>query len=90
MLNTSTIGTVLPYFIEEYGPDKKLDLVYSPSHDLFVDGIPGAKMSGVYMDKNGNWKIQLNIGVQINLQRLPGMWEPVRNIYMTLIFKFKV
>ena len=57
MLTTSTIGAVMPQFTEEYGENKKLDVVFSPSHDLFLDGIPDSKMSGVYMDKNGNWKV---------------------------------
>lgn len=42
------------------------------------------------MDKNGNWKVQLNLAAQINMESLPGMWEPVRNIYLTLVFKFKI
>lgn len=61
MLTTSTLGTVIPQFIEEYGENKKLDIVWSPSHDFFNDGIPNAKISGIYMDKNGNWKVQLNL-----------------------------
>ena len=61
MLTTSTIGAVMPQFTEEYGENKKIDVVFSPSHDLFLDGVPDSKMTGVYMDKNGNWKIQLNI-----------------------------
>jgi len=54
MLTTSTIGTVLPEFINEYGENKKVDLVLTPSHTLFQEGIPGSRMMGVYMDKNGN------------------------------------
>lgn len=90
MLTTTTVGTVLPQFTEEYGEGKKLDLVLTPSHEFFLDGIPGSKMTGIYMDKNGNWKVQLNVAAQINMENLPGMWEPVRNIYMTLVFKFKI
>ena len=41
------------------------------------------------MDKNGNWKMQLNIPAQINIERLPGMWEPVRHMYITLVAKMK-
>ena len=63
MLTTSTIGTVLPEFINEYGPDKKVDLVLTPSHALFQEGIPGSRMMGVYMDKNGNWKFILNFNI---------------------------
>jgi hypothetical protein len=47
-------------------------------------------MSGIYMDKNGNFKVQLNVAAQINLETLPKQWEPVRNIYLTLVFKFKL
>ena len=61
MLTTSTVGKVMPDFVEEYGEGKKIDVVMSPSHSLFLDGFPEAKMTGVYMDKNGNWKIQFNI-----------------------------
>jgi len=80
----------MPQFEEEYGSGKDIDLVLSPSHDLFLDGIPDSKMTGVYMDKNGNWKVQLNIPAQINLQTLPGMWEPIRNLYITMIMKLKI
>ena len=71
MLTMITVGTVLPQFIEEYGEGKKLDVVVSPSHDLFLDGLPGSKMTGIYMDKNGNWKILANIPIQINMESLP-------------------
>ena len=90
MLTTSTVGTVLPVFVDEFGHNKKIDLVGSPSHSFFLDGIPVSKMTGIYMDKNGNWKLQINIAFQLNVERLPGMWEPVRNIYLTTVAKLKV
>lgn len=90
MLTTSTIGTVLPEFINEYGENKKVDLVLTPSHALFQEGIPGSRMMGVYMDKNGNWKFIININAQVNVETLPDMWDPIRNIYMTLVAKFKI
>ena len=60
-LTTTTIGAVMPQYIEEFGEDKNIDIVFSPSHELFSDGVPGIKPSGIYMDKSGNWKIQANI-----------------------------
>lgn len=63
MMTTTTVGTVLPQFTEEYGEGKPLDIVVTPSHKFFKEGIPGAKMSSIYMDKSGNWKIQLNIAL---------------------------
>lgn len=65
-------------------------MILTPSHEFFADGVKGSKMSGLYMDKNGNFKAQLNIAAQINLETMPNMWEPVRNIYLTLVFKFKL
>lgn len=56
MLTTSTIGKVMPDFVDEYGENKKIDIVFSPSHSLFLDGFPESKMTGLYVDKNGNWK----------------------------------
>ena len=38
-----------------------LDLVLTPSHDFFTEGVKGSKMTGIYMDKNGNFKVQLNV-----------------------------
>jgi len=67
-----------------------LDLVLTPSHDFFTEGVKGSKMTGIYMDKNGNFKVQLNVAAQINLQTEPAQWDPVRNIYLSLVFKFKL
>ena len=38
-----------------------LDLVLTPSHNFFTEGVKGSKMTGIYMDKNGNFKVQLNV-----------------------------
>jgi hypothetical protein len=89
MMTTSTIGTILPEFINEYGANKKIDLVLSPSHSMFQEGIPNSRMSGIYMDKNGNWKIILNVNALVNVETLPDVYEPIRNIYMTMTAKFK-
>lgn len=62
-MTTNVVSTVIPTFTEEYGNHKKLDINFSPSHSLFLDGFPNSKMSGVYIDKNGNWKVQANIAL---------------------------
>jgi len=89
MLTTSTLGTVLPQFVEEYGADKRIDVAFSPSHELFKEGFPGSKMTGMYMDKNGNWKLQVNVAATINVEMLPEVWDSVRQVYVTLVFKYK-
>jgi hypothetical protein len=90
MLTTTTIGTVLPQFVEDYGSEKRIDVAFSPSHGLFKEGFPGSKMTGIYMDKNGNWKIQLNVAATINVEREHGTWEAARDVYITVVVKFKV
>lgn len=64
--------------------------MFSPSHSLFADGLPGSKMSGVYIDKNGNWKFQANIVINLTAETTPGRPENVRNMYLTLVFKMKM
>jgi hypothetical protein len=90
MLTTSTVGTILPQFVEEYGANKKVDIAFSPSHELFKDGFPGSKMTGMYVDKNGNWKLQVNMAAVINVETLPDVWDAVRNVYITLVLKLKM
>lgn len=90
MLTTNNIGTVLPDFVDDYGENKKLDLHFSPSHALFLDGLPGSKMTGIYIDKNGNWKIQINICLNIAVETSPGNWENARTGYGTIVFKMKI
>lgn len=57
---------------------------------MFLDGVKNAKPTGIYMDKNGNFKAQVNIPAQINIERMPGMWEPVRHLYITVVAKAKL
>lgn len=84
------LGAVVPEFTEEYGANKKIDIVFSPSHELFLDGVPDSKMSGIYMDKNGNWKVQINMPLQLNVETLPGVWEAARNLYITMVAKARI
>jgi len=90
MMTTSTLGTVLPQFVEEYGDKKPLDLSISASHDMFTEGLPGSKMSGIYIDKNGNWKVQLNLNVNLLVRGSGGSFKNVRQCYLTLVFKMRM
>ena len=56
-MNTMILATIFPSFADKYGNDAPIDIMMSPSHALFQDGVPNAKMSGLYIDKNGNWKL---------------------------------
>jgi len=69
---------------------KKSICFFSPSHNLFLDGFPSSKMTGVYIDKNGNWKFQTNLVAYVNVEKSAGRWESVRSIYLTIVFKLKM
>jgi len=45
-LNTSTLGLMMPQFIEEFGEDKSVDFYLSLSHSLISKKIENAKVSG--------------------------------------------
>lgn len=62
----------------------------SPSHALFLDGFPNSKMSGLYIDKNGNWKLQVNVPMTIMVQTPDKQWDEARQVYITIVFKCKI
>ena len=64
-LNTSTIGLMMPQFIEEFGENKEIDFYLSLSHSLISKKIENAKVSGFQIDKNGNFRFQFNFSVTI-------------------------
>ena len=67
-MKTQILASVFPSFADKYGSDGNFDIMISPSHALFLDGFPNSKMSGLYIDKNGNWKLQVNIPLTIMVQ----------------------
>ena len=85
MMSTSTLAPVLPDFVEDYGENKRLDVKVSLSQAKFLEGFPGSKMTGIYIDKNGNWKVQLNLVLSIEVETDRNVWEPARSLYLTLV-----
>jgi hypothetical protein len=45
---------------------------------------PKDKQTGIYMDKNGLWKINLNIPIVMNVEESEGNWVEIRRIFITL------
>lgn len=84
MFTTSNIGQVFPDIQQQYGTGKNLDLIFSFSKDLFVEGIPDAKPTGMQIDKNGVVKINANIPLQMTVEHPGKQWEAIRNIYVTV------
>lgn len=77
-MNTLILASVFPSFANKYGNDAAIDLMISPSHALFLDGFPNSKMSGLYIDKNGNWKLQVNMPLSIMVETAGKQWEEAR------------
>lgn len=87
MLTTSNIGKVFPVIVEQFGPDKNIDIIFSSSHDLFLEGIPDAKPSIFTYENGGVMKLQANIPLQMTIE-LPGKkWEAIRNIFITVVLE---
>lgn len=89
-LSTSTVGLILPAFKEDYGDAKAIDLVGTLSHDFFSATVEGATMSGIHLDKNGNLKLNVNMGAQIIVEKTPGQWVDARNFFVTATVKGKI
>lgn len=64
-LKTTLIGMALPEFSQEFGDGKLFDVKFTFDHSYFKKGIPGAKMSSINMDKNGNWKFRINLALSL-------------------------
>ena len=64
-LNTSMVGLMIPQFIEEFGKNKEIDFYMNLSHFLISKKIENAKVSGLQIDKNGNFRFQFNFSVTI-------------------------
>ena len=91
-MTTNTIGKGLPSFLEEYGADKRVDLSITTAHNLFVDGIPGAKMSALSFEKKGIVKLEINLAMALGIERETESWEweKSRDMYSTLTVRLKI
>jgi hypothetical protein len=56
----------------------------------FEEGIPGSKLSGLYIFKNGNMKAVVNIKADLMVETSPDNWEVARTIYTTGHLKMQV
>ncbi len=88
-LNTSTIGLMMPQFIEEFGDNKEIDFYLSLSHSLISKKIENAKVSGFQIDKNGNFRFQFNFSVTILVESQNEGFEEARSMYVGLTAKGK-
>ena len=71
-MNTGILAKVLPSIKEDYGDDKNIDIVLTPSHAEFKKGFPNSDISQFQMDKDGNWKISLNLFAKLRVEMSPG------------------
>ncbi len=67
-LSTRLLEKVLPDLVKEYGR-KKFDIMFSMSHNLIKDKLEGARITGFALDKNGNFRLTLNLFAQLLIDR---------------------
>lgn len=90
LLTTSTVGMALPNFKEEYGNNKAVDLILSINHEEILKHNENMPVSGVTLDQKGNYKVSLNIGANIVVEKKQGQWVDARNLVLTLSLKGKI
>jgi hypothetical protein len=91
-MTTSKIGIMMPAILEEFGKDKKVDVMFTTSHSLISEKLKDARVSGFQMDRNGNFRFAVNVGLEIAVEKemQPGHYEQARSLYMSLVAKGKV
>jgi hypothetical protein len=75
MMTTSNVGMLLPEVLEEFGENKKVDMMFTTSHALISAKLPDVKTSGFQMDKNGNFRFVINLGIEIAVEKGFGQYE---------------
>ena len=80
----------LPSFKEEYGEGKPIDLIATLYHDFIASSLDNLVPSGFSLDQKGNFRLAVNIGSQIIVERTTGNWEDSRRVMMTLGVKGKI
>jgi hypothetical protein len=59
-MNTAVFEHLLPEIFKEFGR-KKFDIMGSLSHNLIKDKLEGLRITGFNLDKNGNFRMTLNL-----------------------------
>lgn len=82
----------MPSIYEEYGR-RKIDINLSMSHNLIKNHLEGVRMTGVAIDKNGNYRLTFNLHAQFLIDKSSmgkEEWESVRELYISLTYKGKL
>jgi len=90
MMTTTNVGMLLPEVLEEFGENRKVDMMFTTSHALISAKLPDVKTSGFQMDKNGNFRFVINLGIEIAVEKGFKQYEEARSIYVSLVAKGKV
>ena len=80
----------MPDFVEEFGPDRRIDFNLSDFHQVFREGLPDAKPSGLSITEKGLLKLTHRGVVHLNVERQSGKWETARELYITTVVKGRV
>jgi len=91
-LNLDMIGMVFPALLEEFGAGKAVDVMFSLSHSLIADKLKDTKATGFQIDKNGNFRIILNVSAQMLVEKFEGkgMYEEARSLFASFTAKGKL
>lgn len=84
-MTTDTIGLLVPQLMEEFGSGKNVDIMMSLSHSLIAEKLDSKRVSGFQLDKNGNFRIILNVAAQILVDKFgnKGVYEEARSMFLS-------
>lgn len=57
LLTTTTIGSMIPSFKEQYGEDKQVDILATLHHHYVAEALENLVPTGFSLDKKGNFKL---------------------------------
>jgi hypothetical protein len=90
-LHTTNIGKIMPSFLDEFGPNRFVDIVGSMSQKAINSQVEEEVNTGFTLDKNGNFKFQLNfyMEVLVEVKGPPRSWDKARTAVVGVTFKGK-
>ena len=93
-MTTTTLGKIIPSFLEEFGPGKNVDLLGSMSLKAVNSQLDDQVQTGFLIEKNGNFKFILNFYVEIIVENKdPEVKTPfikARKVVIGVTFKGKI
>lgn len=89
-ITTTSVGLGIPAIKNEYGDDKKVDVVATVSQSFINKHFPEVKPAGLSIEKDGTIKLAINLATLLKVEKWADNWEVARTIFMTFQIRGKI